>query len=72
MRETMTEPRIRWRNRLAAWLYGVVGDPLMNLAVPVWTEEAERDFQEQYEAECRAAALDDPPPPYGGTDALPF
>ena len=44
--------RIRWYNRLAAWLYGVIAEPLLDLAVPVWVAEAEADIEEQWEAEA--------------------
>ncbi|MGE0456445.1 MAG: hypothetical protein AB7I13_00145 [Vicinamibacterales bacterium] len=33
--------RVRWYNRLAAWLYGVIGEPLQQLAIPAWNEDAE-------------------------------
>lgn len=39
--------RIRWFNRLAAWLYPHVTDPLMNLALPVWQAEADADAEEE-------------------------
>lgn len=41
---------VRWYNRLAAWLYDRVADPLAGLAMPVWIEAAEADIEEQYEA----------------------
>lgn len=37
----------RWWNRLAAWLYSWINDPLVELATPVWMEEAEADLEEQ-------------------------
>jgi len=67
-------PRIHWYNRLAAWLHGVVCEPIMDLAVPVWCEEAEREIAEEYEAAersrklSRSLHLDTPE----STDALPF
>ena len=44
--------RIRWYNRLAAWLYDYVTSPLLDLASPVWEEEAEREIQAMYDDEC--------------------
>lgn len=47
--------RVRWYNRLAAWLYehNPLGDLLMELAIPVWQEQAEADLDEMWEAEQR-------------------
>jgi hypothetical protein len=35
--------RIRWYNRLAAWLWHPVGDRWLNLCAPVWGAEAESE-----------------------------
>lgn len=57
----MTRPqdasRVRWRNRLAAWIYGMIGERLIDLAIPVWDEAAERDLREAWEEDERQEAL---------------
>lgn len=55
----MPDRRVRWYNRLAAWLYehNPVGDLLMELAIPVWEEQAEADLDEMWEREEAAAAM---------------
>ena len=50
----MSAPTVRWYHRLAAWLYGVIGEPLMELATPVWTEEADADLEEMHREEEEA------------------
>jgi hypothetical protein len=66
----MTEPRIRWRNRLAAWLC----DHLIPLADPVWEEDWRRQFQAAYDEECRSYELSRDPhlDAREDPDALPF
>lgn len=47
---------VRWYNRLAAWVYELIQDALLSLAMPVWEEEAEDDAEEQYWEDQRALA----------------
>jgi hypothetical protein len=42
-------PDIRWYNRLAAWLWERVNEPLMDLALPVWQAEAYADLEDEWE-----------------------
>lgn len=51
------DARVRWWNRLAAWIYGVIGERLMDLAMPVWNEEADRELAELYAEDERQQAL---------------
>lgn len=50
----MTRPCVRWWNRLAAWLYGIVEPWLGGLAFPVWEAETEAEWEELH---AREAAL---------------
>lgn len=45
--------RVRWYNRLAAWLYehNSVGDLLMELAIPAWQEQADAEIEEMWDEE---------------------
>lgn len=50
--------RVRWYNRLAAWLYPVIADPLARLASPAWAAEA--DIEDMWQAEIeRQGELDE-------------
>jgi hypothetical protein len=49
--------RVRWYNRLAAWIYETIAHPLCDLAMPVWDEMAERELAEMHAEDERQIAL---------------
>lgn len=61
---------VRWYNRLAAWVWPWLCDPIQTLAIPVWQEEAEADMEALWESEQKMAAIDRPPTTTD--DLLPF
>lgn len=51
--------KIRWYNRLAAWLYEVISDPLLDLSGPVWQAQAAEDAEEQYQEDFFGSVVDE-------------
>lgn len=57
-REAQMEKRIRWYNRLAAWLHERLTDWLIPLALPAWTAWAEEDELVEREAAIYQSEID--------------
>lgn len=51
--------RVRWWNRLAAWLYERIAEPLAGLATPAWMYEAEAELEEMEDPRWSEHDLDE-------------